>query len=125
MWEIRHDDEIVLNAKNEIKQILTENLVIASKAVNVYDDFLFILQEPEKVKEFCSRPDRKQPEYIERIQIYLDTIQKIKRTAPYEIRMSMFLIQCHELNNRLIYECEELIKYIVKNMYEVNLDEAT
>ena len=39
--------------------------------------------------------------------------------------MSMFLIQCHELNNRLIYECEELVKYIVKNIYDVNLDEAT
>lgn len=54
----------------------------------------------------------------------MDTIAKIKSEAPYEIRMSMFLIQCHELNNTLIHECEQLIKDIVKRMYEVNLDEA-
>lgn len=38
--------------------------------------------------------------------------------------MSMFLIQCHELNNRLIHECEKLIEGIIKRIYEVNMDEA-
>lgn len=124
LWEIRQDDEIVVNAKTEISQILVENLQIAQQAVRVYDEYLFILQEPEKVAEFTSQPNRNQQAYIERIQVYLDTIKKIKQEAPYEIRMSMFLIQCHELNNRLIHECEKLIEGIIKRIYEVNMDEA-
>jgi hypothetical protein len=37
------------------------------------------------------------------------TIDKIKRTCPYEIRLNMFLIQTEELNNRLVDLCEDLI----------------
>lgn len=124
LWEIRQEDEIVVAAKDEIGQILLENLTIAQKAVNVYDDYLFLLKEPEEVKAFCDNKGRNKQEYIDRIQKYQDTIDKIKAEAPYEIRMSMFLIQCHDLNNTLIHQCEQLIKDIVKNMYEVNLTEA-
>lgn len=52
-------DEVVMKAENEISEILTENLTIAAKAVNIYDEFLFILKEPEKVAEFTSNPVRK------------------------------------------------------------------
>lgn len=44
----------MVNAKSEISQILVENLQIAQQAVRVYDEYLFILQEPEKVAEFTS-----------------------------------------------------------------------
>ena len=125
LWEIRQDDEIVVNAKTEISQILLENLQVAGKAVSVYAEYLFILTEPQKVQDFMEGAPRDKAAYIERIQVYLDTIEKIKREAPYEIRMSMFLIQCHELNNRLILECERLVETIVKKIYDDNLDEAT
>lgn len=124
LWEIRQDDEIVVNAKTEISQILQENLLIAAKAVNVYDEYLFILKEAESVNDFLNKPARVKQEYIDRIQTYMDTIRKIKSQAPYEIRMSMFLVQCHELNNRLIHECEKLIEMIVKRIYDVNMEEA-
>jgi vancomycin resistance protein YoaR len=115
----------VVNAKTEISQILLENLQVAGKAVSVYAEYLFILTEPQKVQDFMEGAPRDKAAYIERIQVYLDTIEKIKREAPYEIRMSMFLIQCHELNNRLILECERLVETIVKKIYDDNLDEAT
>jgi len=56
--------------------------------------------------------------------MYQETIAKIKAEAPYEIRMSMFLIQCHELNNTLIHKCEQLIDSIIKKMYDTNIEEA-
>ena len=118
-------DEIVRKAENEISEILTENLTIAAKAVNVYDEYLFILQEPESVQEFLSNPKRDRDQYIARIQRYLDTIEKIKNRAPFEIRLSMFLVQCHELNNRLIHECEKLIDTILKHVYDTNQEEAS
>ena len=67
LWEIRQDDEMVVDAKREISQILVENLTIAAKSVNVYDEYLFLLKEPERVKEFCANPKRVQSEYIEKI----------------------------------------------------------
>jgi hypothetical protein len=32
---------------------------------------------------------------------------------PFEIRMSMFLVQCEELNNRLITDCEQIVMEIL------------
>ena len=125
LWMIDPKDDIVKKAENEVNEILLENLTIAAKAVNVYDDYLFILKEPERVAEFTSNPIRKREEYIERIQLYLNTIKKIKDEAPYEIRMSMFLIQCHELNNHLVHACEKLIDTIVKKMFDTNSEEAS
>jgi hypothetical protein len=119
------DDEIVKKAENEITEILLENLQITAKAVDVYKEYLFILTEAEKLQEFLAVSPRKREDYIAKIQVYLDTIHKIKTEAPYEIRMSMFLVQCHELNEKLIHECEKLILAIVKRMYDVNVDEAT
>jgi hypothetical protein len=58
LWEIRQDDEIVVNAKQEITQILLDNLQIAAKAVNIYDEYLFLMKEQEEVKAFCDRKER-------------------------------------------------------------------
>jgi hypothetical protein len=35
---------------------------------------------------------------------------------PFEIRMSMFLVQCEDLNHRLINDCEELIRMMLRNI---------
>lgn len=67
---------------------------------------------------------RVKSEYIEKIMVYHKTIQKIKMQAPFEIRMNMFLVQCHELNNKLIHECEKLIDLILKNIFDKNNDLA-
>lgn len=67
LWMISQNDEIVVAAKSEIEKILEENLLIAKKAVNVYDEYLFILKEPDAVANFCSVTPRKPKEYIERI----------------------------------------------------------
>lgn len=45
---------------------------------------------------------------------------------PYEIRMSMFLIQCEDLNNKIITECDELIRLMLSRIGEyVQSDLAT
>jgi len=70
LWEIRLDDEIVVAARDEINQILLDKLQIAAKAVNVYDEYLFLLKEAEEVKQFCESKERNKQEYIDRIQRY-------------------------------------------------------
>ena len=77
LWDIKINDELVLNAEEEIKQILLENLKVASKAINVYDEFRFLLDEDNRIDKFLdqSTPDR--TAYTAEIQKYQDTITKI------------------------------------------------
>ena len=37
---------------------------------------------------------------------------------PYEIRMSMFLVECEDLNNKLVGLCENLIRMIFNSIAE-------
>jgi len=45
LWYISADDEIINNAESTIKSIVDENLQATAKCINVYDEFLFLLQE--------------------------------------------------------------------------------
>ena len=52
LWDVSVEDEIVEKAKNTISSIISENLAIVETSVHVYDDFLWILTEKDRVKEF-------------------------------------------------------------------------
>lgn len=58
-------------------------------------------------------------EYIQEINKYKATIQRIKDHLPYEIRMNMFLIDCYELKNALIQKCEELICRVLEAVSKI------
>ena len=99
LWDIKLDDEIVLNAKKEVETILFENLQVAQKAINVYDEYKFLLEEDSRIEKFLESTNEPTREaYVAEIQKYFDTIQHIQENAPFEIRLSMFLVECNELN---------------------------
>jgi hypothetical protein len=101
---------IVENAKREITSILNENLEVAAKALDLYNEFLFLMKEGEKFEEFLEKKEYKREIFEANINKYMATIDKIKRTCPFEIRLNMFLIQTEELNNKLVELCEDLIE---------------
>jgi hypothetical protein len=52
LWDVKIDDELVTKAKEQISQTLKDNLDTVKLAVKVYDDFLFILREKERIEIF-------------------------------------------------------------------------
>ena len=55
LWDVGVEDEIVGKAKGIISETINENLEIVAKAVHVYDDYLWILTEKERVDEFINQ----------------------------------------------------------------------
>ena len=102
LWDIKLEDEIVLKAKEEVQQILLENLQAATKAINVYDEYKFLLDEDQRMDKFLETTTPNREVYTAEIQKYFDTIKKIEETAPFEIRLSIFLVETNELNQRFI-----------------------
>ncbi len=54
LWHVPEEDELVRNAKSEILEILEKNMSVVEKALHVYDDYLFILKEKQRVDQFLS-----------------------------------------------------------------------
>lgn len=48
------------------------------------------------------------------IERFKSTIAKIRKIAPFEIRMSMFLVECSDLNEKLVTICKDMITKILK-----------
>jgi hypothetical protein len=113
LWDVDKEDEIVKNAKIEVQGILKENLNTVEKAIDIYDEFLFIFKEKHRVEELIKKEVISRDEFVEEIIKFDETVKKIRSTMPFEIRMNMFLIQCSDLNNNLVKECNDLIDKIL------------
>lgn len=115
LWPISADDEIVKSAENVIKHIVDENLQATAKCINVYDEFLFLLQEEQRIESFLNKRPFEREKFVAEINRFNATINKIRNEAPYEIRMSMFLVECHELNESLVVICKNMITRVLKS----------
>jgi hypothetical protein len=118
LWYISTEDDIVKKAEETIKAIVDQNLHATAKCINVYDEFLFLLQEEARIETFLNKKPYKKEEFVMEIEKFKSTINKIRTHAPYEIRMSMFLVECHELNEKLVEICKHMITKILKKTEE-------
>ena len=75
---------------------------------------------------FLSDPSKyKRDDFIREIKTYEETIEKIKDDMPYEIRMNMILIDCVDLNKKLVSELEELIFIILSRASDFVFQESS
>jgi len=118
LWDVQYDDELVINSKAKISETLSENLKIVELALEVYDDYLFILKEKDRIEAFLKKEPFDREAFQQEIDLYQATINKIREEMPFEIRMNMFLIKCSDINNALCEDCEELIKMILDKVGE-------
>jgi hypothetical protein len=112
------NDEVVEKAKTAISETISDNLEVVKLALNVYDEFLFILNEKERIEEFLKKEPFDRDEFQAEIDKYHETIKRIREEMPFEIRMNMFLIQCSDINNTLCEKCEEMITEIINKITE-------
>lgn len=124
LWHVPPEDDIVKNALREIEEILEGNNNAAQKALSVYDDYLFILREEERVKAFLEEQNHTREEMMAEVKKYEDTIAKIRNEMPIEIRMNMYLIDCIDLNKHLCLECQKLIDMILNKTADMVYERA-
>ena len=81
--------------------------------MQVYNNYLFILAEKDRIEGFLKKEPFIREEFQAEIDNYKATIVKIRNEMPYEIRTNMFLIICSDINDSLCEDCEDLIKTIL------------
>jgi len=70
LWDIHDEDQIVIQAKKEITEILQENLAATQQCVHVYDDFLFLLSEDQRLESFLNKKPYSRDEFRTEITKY-------------------------------------------------------
>lgn len=118
LWPVEKDDEIVQIATSKISETIKENLDVVKLALEVYNEYLFILKEEDRIDELIKAPTTtfEREKFQAEIDMYEATILKIRNEMPFEIRMNMFLVQCKDINTQLCDKCEELITKILNRI---------
>lgn len=118
LWGVEKDDEIVQIATAKISETIKENLDVVKLALEVYNDYLFILKEEDRIDELIKAPTTtfEREKFQAEIDMYEATILKIRSEMPFEIRMNMFLVQCKDINTQLCDKCEELMTKILNRI---------
>lgn len=49
LWDIPNDDETYVNVKEEVEEILNDNMNNIAEVIEIYDQFAYLLQEKQKV----------------------------------------------------------------------------
>jgi hypothetical protein len=113
---VPEDDEVMEEAKKTVQKIIEENRKVVEQSLHVYDEYKWILYESDKLEEFLAKDNPQREEYQERINLYQQTIDKIRDEMPFELRMNMFLIECKDINDMLCERLEQLMSSILQKV---------
>lgn len=116
LWVVPEDDEVMEEAKKTVSRTIEENRKVVEQALYVYEDYMWILHETEKLEEFLAKENPQREEYQARINLYSDTIDKIREEMPFELRMNMFLVECKDINDMLCDRLETLMGAILQKV---------
>lgn len=118
LWTVPDDDEVAEDAKRTVSVIIEENRKVVEQALHVYDDYMWILTEGDRVKEFVKIEPKVRKDYQAQVDKYKQTIEEIRLKMPFELRMNMFLIECKDLNDMLCDRLTQLMHTVLDNASE-------
>ena len=75
-----------------------------------------MLNEDQRIEAFLNKKPYDRDEFRAEIKKYQDTIANIRKSTPFELRMSMFLVECQSLNESLVTICEDNVQKICKKI---------
>ncbi len=99
-----------------IDDVITTNLRNAESALDVYNDFAYILNERDKVEKFIET-DPKREDYTKELKKYDALYNTIMEQIPFFFSMNMVFIEALSLKNKMLRICEDLKKKIVDSVF--------
>ena len=122
LWRVSMDDVLVKQALNTVEDIIQENMQEVKRVLELYSKYEYILTEKTRLTKFLGDKAKTREDYQEQIAKYMKQKDDIINNLPCEVRMNMFLVDCHELNEKLIDDCNDLIAELERTIAD-NLKE--
>jgi len=108
LWEVPVNDDKIANIIHNIDLIIKENLDSINKVIDIYNPFVFILNEESQLEKFKnaspSRDDIKK-----RIIYFEEKLKILRENMPNSLYMNLIKIDCTEINATLR---DSLVNYI-------------
>ncbi len=122
LWRVSMDDVLVKQALATVDDIIQENMLEVKRVLELYSKYEYILTEKTRLTKFLGDKNKTREDYQDQIAKYMKQKEDIISNLPCEVRMNMFLVDCREINERLINDCNELIAELERTIAD-NLKE--
>lgn len=124
LWEVKEDEQHIFENCKKIEAIIRLNLRNAELAIELYDPFVFLLDEDERVDVFTQNKSKERQDYMDYIQKLHDTVDELNRVCPPQIRMQMMRIDAFDANQKLIQCAKDCIFKLLKHVALNNQDRS-
>jgi len=117
-WKIDPDeDEVLALVKSDIKEVLQGALEEVENCKSIFTDYVYLIKEKDiiaaKIRETVHKVS-----YQAMIAKYNGLIEEIRDKIPYEINMCIAQVDCRDIRNKLIDNCETFKKIICSQINE-------
>lgn len=112
LWPMTLEDELIQDVFKEVDEIINNNLAVISKVTQVFDNYIFLLTEEERVQQFIAKEPTRE-EFRAEIKKYMDAFDSVNHDIPFYIHMPMVMIDCTDVKKELLRTCEKLIDDLV------------
>jgi hypothetical protein len=121
LWEVPVIDSQISNLIASIDLVIKENLDYINRVTDIYEPFVFVLNEPVILEKFKNGNPKR--EDIKKKILYFEEKLKIMRNdMPDSLYMNLIRIDCSEINNELR---SSLFNYIIDLLKFINSKNIT
>jgi dynein heavy chain len=120
LYPVRNDEQVVMEARSHILQVLEGNFQIAKERFAVYAPFTFLLNEAASLEQFVvdaeKDPAETLAEFGKRIHKYVATKDNLAKEAPHSMSVTLIYVQCDLLNSQLDAKARALVKTLLEHI---------
>jgi hypothetical protein len=121
LWEVPVIDSQISNLIASIDLVIKENLDYINRVTDIYDPFVFVLNEAIVLEKF-KNGNPKREDIKKKILYYEEKLKILRNDMPDSLYMNLIRIDCSEINNELR---SSLFNYIVDLLKFVNFKNIT
>jgi hypothetical protein len=116
IWEVPVTDINITKMITSIDLVIKENLDYINRVIDIYDPFVFVLNEAVVLEKFKNGNPRRD-EIKKKISYYEEKLKILRNDLPNSLYLNLIRVDCSEINNELR---SSLYNYIVDLLKFVN-----
>ena len=114
--ETHEEDEVVTEIKIEISKIIDSNMDQIEKITSMFERYEYLIKDQQAISDQIEEEMTKE-QYQAKIDEFRQLIADIDDKIPFQIHMSMALIDCRKIKKELIKYCDDYIKDILRLIF--------
>jgi dynein heavy chain len=122
LFPVRNDEQVVMEARSHLLQVLETNFQSAKERFAVYAPFTFLLNEAAQLQQFVADAEGSSEGTLsafgKRIHQYATTKERLQKDAPHSMSVTLIYVQCDGLNAELDAKAQDLVRELLEHISE-------